>query len=102
MQEGLWDFRAKMYWGPGRTRGGEGLLCLTSTPACFRRSVVVEPPDNIYYRGLNTDLNYFGVPCYRYSIIYPQTLFYLLRPLYYQFPVALKHIGVEKCPVTRV
>ncbi|OLP74841.1 hypothetical protein AK812_SmicGene45511 [Symbiodinium microadriaticum] len=42
MQEGLRDFREKMYWGPGRTRGGEGLLCLTSTPACFRRSVVVE------------------------------------------------------------
>ena len=48
MQEGLRDFREKMYWGPGRARGGEGLLCLTSTPACFRRSVVVEPPDNIH------------------------------------------------------
>ena len=48
LQEGLQDFRAKMFWGPGRVRGGEGLLCLTSTPACFRRSVVVE------CRGLNT------------------------------------------------
>ncbi|CAE7226602.1 unnamed protein product, partial [Symbiodinium pilosum] len=42
LQEGLRDFRAQMYWRSGRVRGGEGLLCLTSTPACFRRSIVVE------------------------------------------------------------
>ena len=41
-KEGLRDFRAQMYWRSGRVRGGEGLLCLTSTPACFRRSIVVE------------------------------------------------------------
>ena len=35
------DFRAQPVWHEGR-RGGEALLCLTSTPACFRRSVVVE------------------------------------------------------------
>ena len=29
-----------------------------------------------------------GAPCYKYSIIGPKTLFYLLRPLYYSAPEA--------------
>ena len=34
-------------------------------------------------RGLNNYLDHFGrVPCYNHSIIFPQTLFYLLRPLH--------------------
>ena len=32
------------------------------------------------FRGLNTIL---GIPDYDYSILYPKTLFQLLRPLYY-------------------
>ena len=41
---GLRDFRAQLRWRSdgSRSRGGEALLSLTSTPACFRRSVVVE------------------------------------------------------------
>ena len=41
-QSGLKDFRSQPLWRKDRSRGGEALLCLTSTPACFRRSVVVE------------------------------------------------------------
>eukprot|EP00933_Yihiella_yeosuensis_P003515 TRINITY_DN10643_c0_g2_i2.p1 TRINITY_DN10643_c0_g2~~TRINITY_DN10643_c0_g2_i2.p1 ORF type:complete len:248 (+),score=33.12 TRINITY_DN10643_c0_g2_i2:369-1112(+) len=44
LQEGLADFRSQMFWRSGdeRSRGGESLLCMTSSPACFGRSVVVE------------------------------------------------------------
>eukprot|EP00930_Biecheleria_cincta_P020450 TRINITY_DN15391_c0_g1_i1.p1 TRINITY_DN15391_c0_g1~~TRINITY_DN15391_c0_g1_i1.p1 ORF type:complete len:891 (+),score=144.56 TRINITY_DN15391_c0_g1_i1:586-3258(+) len=40
---GLSDFRTQMLWREDhRSRGGEALLCMTSTPACFSRSVMVE------------------------------------------------------------
>eukprot|EP00445_Apocalathium_hangoei_P066052 CAMPEP_0204114176 /NCGR_PEP_ID=MMETSP0361-20130328/4094_1 /ASSEMBLY_ACC=CAM_ASM_000343 /TAXON_ID=268821 /ORGANISM="Scrippsiella Hangoei, Strain SHTV-5" /LENGTH=511 /DNA_ID=CAMNT_0051064659 /DNA_START=50 /DNA_END=1585 /DNA_ORIENTATION=- len=41
-QRGLQDFRAQPTWREDRTRGGESLLAVTSSPACFGRSVVVE------------------------------------------------------------
>ena len=37
----------------------------------------------VEYRGLNSYLYYFGVPYYNYSLMGPNTLFELLRPLYY-------------------
>ena len=40
---GLNDYRSQMEWEEGiRRRGGEALLCLTSSSACFGRSIVVE------------------------------------------------------------
>jgi len=54
-QEGLRDFRSQMVWRTdGRTRGGEALLCMTSTPACFSRSVMVE---SLLQTGMPTDLD---------------------------------------------
>eukprot|EP00927_Polykrikos_kofoidii_P076542 TRINITY_DN73612_c0_g1_i1.p1 TRINITY_DN73612_c0_g1~~TRINITY_DN73612_c0_g1_i1.p1 ORF type:complete len:510 (+),score=95.82 TRINITY_DN73612_c0_g1_i1:179-1708(+) len=44
LREGLRDFRKQMTWrsGEDRVRGGEALLVMTSTPACFERSIMVE------------------------------------------------------------
>lgn len=42
LKAGLQDFRSQTLWRSDRTRGGEALHCLTSSPACFKRSVVVE------------------------------------------------------------
>lgn len=44
LRQGLQDFRSQMMWrGPDdRSRGGEALMAMTSTPACFKRSIVVE------------------------------------------------------------
>ncbi|CAE8598522.1 unnamed protein product [Polarella glacialis] len=54
LRAGLRDFRAQMSWRSDRSRGGEGLLAFTSTPASFQRSIVVE---SLLQGGMPTDLS---------------------------------------------
>eukprot|EP00441_Pelagodinium_beii_P007378 CAMPEP_0197702862 /NCGR_PEP_ID=MMETSP1338-20131121/125056_1 /TAXON_ID=43686 ORGANISM="Pelagodinium beii, Strain RCC1491" /NCGR_SAMPLE_ID=MMETSP1338 /ASSEMBLY_ACC=CAM_ASM_000754 /LENGTH=447 /DNA_ID=CAMNT_0043286745 /DNA_START=59 /DNA_END=1399 /DNA_ORIENTATION=+ len=42
LKEGLKNFREQTSWRSDRSRGGEALLSMTSSPASFQRSIVVE------------------------------------------------------------